>query len=189
MFKVDDRVELVCDIGGLCLKKGYQTIITSVDVDDEETPYRITGNYGYIYWVSDEDIKLVDNEVTEEGGTKNDTGKPRIELVDPSFIFGVAEVLTFGANKYADNNWRKGFKWTRLMGAIMRHCWAWLWGQDRDPETGISHLYHAACGLMFLSTFQAEERYEDDDRVKYNNELSDDYHLTGEYEDRLEDEK
>jgi hypothetical protein len=59
--------------------------------------------------------------------------------------------MTFGAKKYGDQNWRGGLAWTRVLGAAMRHLLAFLGGEDKDPETGISHLAHlGACAMMML---------------------------------------
>lgn len=82
-------------------------------------------------------------------GKKADADKPRMELLDASFLEGIARVLTFGAKKYEDHNWRKGLMTTRTIGACLRHIFAWLRGEDNDEETGENHLLHAACELMF----------------------------------------
>jgi hypothetical protein len=81
-----------------------------------------------------------------EEGTKF---KTRLELLSTPWIFGVGDVLTFGAVKYAAHNWRKGIARTRVIGAALRHLFAYLAGEDNDPETGLSHLLHASCCLMF----------------------------------------
>ena len=39
-------------------------------------------------------------------GTKHDAGKPRMDLIPPRAEMLLAEVLTFGANRYGDDNWR-----------------------------------------------------------------------------------
>lgn len=82
-------------------------------------------------------------------GKKNDAGKPLLELLDPQFIEGVGRILTFGAKKYSAHNWRKGLKTCRTIGAALRHIFAWLRGEDNDPETGENHLLHAGCEIMF----------------------------------------
>lgn len=87
----------------------------------------------------------------KSGGTKHDDNKTRLDLLSPLWINGVGDVLTFGAKKYADNNWRKGISQSRLLGACLRHVFAYLRGQNQDPETRLSHLYHASCCLMFAS--------------------------------------
>jgi hypothetical protein len=56
----------------------------------------------------------------------------------------VAGVYAFGARKYADDNWLKGYSWRLSLGALLRHVARWACGEDRDPETGCLHLAHAA---------------------------------------------
>ena len=97
-------------------------------------------------------------------GTKHDQGKTRFELVSPYFVEGVAKILTFGAQKYDPYNWAKGMDYGRVLGALERHIADWKKGIDLDPETGESHLYHAACNLMFLSEFQRLGRTDLDNR-------------------------
>lgn len=87
-------------------------------------------------------------------GTKHDEGKMMLELVSPHFIKGVGTVLTHGAKKYGAHNWRKGFGWMRIFGATLRHLYAWASGEDKDSESGLSHLWHAATNIMFLIEFQ-----------------------------------
>lgn len=95
-------------------------------------------------------------------GVKFDQDKPRPELIAPEFIESLSLVLTYGAKKYADRNWEKGMNWSRPFGALMRHMWAWWRGEDKDPETGFSHLAHAACCLMFLITYETRKPTFDD---------------------------
>ena len=89
------------------------------------------------------------------GGTKNDRAdaKPRTDLVSPSLMIGAARVLAPGAEKYGERNWERGMKWSRPFGAAIRHMWAWFMGEDLDPETGLHHLWHAGCNLMFLAHY------------------------------------
>ena len=94
---------------------------------------------------------------------KFDQGKPAYHLLMPEFLDGVAKVLEFGARKYEPNNWARGAEWSRYFAALQRHMWAWWGGEDNDPETGMSHLYHAGCCLMFLSSY-LERGLGDDDR-------------------------
>lgn len=105
-------------------------------------------------------------EVTppEAGGTKHDQDKPRMDLLDPHAIEVLAQVLTFGAKKYEAHNWRKGISKGRLLAAALRHLFAYLGGQDKDPETGLSHVGHAMCCCMFL--LGLENRMDLDDRYK-----------------------
>jgi len=86
---------------------------------------------------------------------KADSDKNRLELIQPEFILGLGEVLTFGATKYAPNNWMKAKPKDveRIKGATLRHQLAYMSGEKKDPETGISHLHHISCNLMFLDYF------------------------------------
>lgn len=101
----------------------------------------------------------------DKGGHKDDSDKNRLELIPPELIWAVGEVLTFGAKKYRDRNWEHGMKWSRPFGALMRHMWAWWWGEKNDPETGMSHLWHALACLSFLVTYE-ERHVGEDDRWK-----------------------
>lgn len=83
-------------------------------------------------------------------GTKHDAGKAPIGLIPYESLIGTAEVLAFGAKKYAAHNWRGGFEWQRLIDAALRHLLAFNAGQDTDPESGLSHADHAACCIAFL---------------------------------------
>ena len=105
----------------------------------------------------------IESKEENKEGSKFDQDKIRMELLPPEALEGTAKVLTFGAKKYADRNWEKGIKYSRVFGAIMRHLWAWWKGEKLDPETGLSHLHHAACGLMFLQTYEARNMTEFDD--------------------------
>jgi hypothetical protein len=97
-----------------------------------------------------------------QGGIKHDDGKLPIELLAFDVLEEVAKVLQFGAKKYAPNNWRAGFVYSRLFGALLRHLFAWWRGQDTDPETGLSHLAHAGCCLLFLHHFVLAKTGTDD---------------------------
>lgn len=135
-------------------------------------------------------------------GLKYDDGKPRVELIEPLFIFniqkklkmelndpftplllfrdrqgddmenitnssislaslvgfselleGVGGVLGFGAKKYSPNNWKKGIPAMKLIGSSMRHWLAYNRGEIDDKESGMPHLHHLGCELMFIMYF------------------------------------
>jgi hypothetical protein len=94
--------------------------------------------------------------------TKHDSGKPRFDLIPPEFLEETAQVLAYGAAKYSANNWAAGADWGRYFAAMMRHLWAWWKGENEDPETGFSHLAHAACCLAFLMAYQRRNIGKDD---------------------------
>jgi hypothetical protein len=94
--------------------------------------------------------------------TKHDTEKPRLELLSSIALIEIAKVLTCGAKKYKEHNWRLGFKWSRLLGASLRHILAFVGGEDKDPETGLSHLAHAGCCILFLLEHEVTHKALDD---------------------------
>lgn len=93
---------------------------------------------------------------------KFDDGKLPLHLLSTEAMNQTAAVLAFGAQKYAEHNWRKGFAWSRPLSAAMRHITAFNNGEDRDPESGLSHLAHAACCIMFLLEFEKTHQHLDD---------------------------
>ena len=96
-------------------------------------------------------------------GIKYDSDKTAFNLLPPNAEQAVAEVLTYGAKKYAPDNWKKvGYLEARYLGAAMRHLNAHRRGETDDPESGCLHLAHAICSLMFI----IESWYPDDDSSK-----------------------
>jgi hypothetical protein len=94
-------------------------------------------------------------------GRKFDGGKLEYGLLPPLALEETVKVLTFGAQKYERDNWQKvPDSKRRYFDALQRHVWAWKQGEQVDQESGIHHLAHAMCCLMFL--------YEHD--VKYSKE-------------------
>lgn len=93
---------------------------------------------------------------------KHDDEKVPLELIPPEALIEIAKVLGFGAKKYDAHNWRNGFKWSRLLGAALRHIVAYIGGENKDPESGLSHLAHAGCCIMFLITHEVKGLGEDD---------------------------
>jgi hypothetical protein len=98
---------------------------------------------------------------------KHDQDKLPLNLLSGEALMQTAAVLKFGADKYAEHNWRSGFQWSRPLAAAMRHLVAFNDGEDKDPESGLSHLAHAACCIMFLLEFEKTHK-ELDDRYKPN---------------------
>ncbi len=99
---------------------------------------------------------------TAEAATKYDDNKPPMGLLPWPALTEVAKVLHFGAEKYARHNWRKGMDWSRLYDAALRHQVAWIEGESLDPESGLSHLSHSLCCLLFLSTYEILNIGQDD---------------------------
>lgn len=85
---------------------------------------------------------------------KADGGKPRADLLPPLAVLRVADVLGFGALKYAPGNWAKADSRDRYVAAALRHLLAYQAGEDADRESGLPHLAHAACSVLFALEMQ-----------------------------------
>jgi hypothetical protein len=97
-----------------------------------------------------------------KGAVKYDGSKPPLHLIAPDFLYAVAEILDFGAKKYAPRNWEKGMDWSRCYRAAIGHLFDWFLRKGPDPETGKSHLWHAACCIMFLVCYEIRNVGTDD---------------------------
>jgi len=100
-----------------------------------------------------QEAALEDATVKPKTGLRYDADKVRHDLLPPNAINELAKVLTFGAKKYAPNNWMKGMAWSRIIGPLKRHLNAIERGEDYDPETGLLHSAHVMCNAAFLTEY------------------------------------
>lgn len=99
-------------------------------------------------------------------GIKHDKGKARMDLLPYDALIEIARVLGFGAQKYTAGNWAKGINYSRLIAAAERHLGEYKEGRDNDEESGIDHIAHAACNLVFLLWMQKHHPELDDRWIK-----------------------
>jgi len=105
---------------------------------------------------------------TVSAGRKFDGDKARYDLYPSDAYEGCTKVLTFGAKKYADNEWKtvpNGVN--RYYAAMIRHMLAQKEHIDRggkglllDEESGLPHLDHAQCCLIFMRHITNKEKLE-----------------------------
>ena len=142
VYEEDEDGLIVCD-------KGYSekpasfypemyrstTCITNIDIDISKTP----------------------------GGTKFDDGKTQMGLLlgdCHASIKAIADVLSFGARKYAPRGWR-AVAASRYLDAMYRHLNAWHAGEANDPESGLPHLAHVATNVVFLMELEGKSDVND----------------------------
>lgn len=101
-------------------------------------------------------------------GRKDDTGKNPWHLLPSDALDEITKVLKHGAEKYTPRNWERGMAYSRPFSALQRHIWAWWRGEDKDPETGLSHVAHAACCCLFLLAYELRAMKHHDDRERLN---------------------
>lgn len=72
-------------------------------------------------------------------------------LIPPEPMEEAAWVHALGAKKYGPWNWRKNkVSASTYISAILRHLNAWRNGEDKDPESGRSHLAHIVASCFIL---------------------------------------
>ncbi len=125
----------------------YQRLLKkSVDLQNAKEVEGIKKSYGLGF-----EVKIP----TPEFGRKDDSDKDRWDLLPLEPVRQIVKVLTFGAKKYAPDNWQKVSEpRDRYFAALMRHLVAWRSGEALDPESGIHHLAHAGCCVLFLLWFE-----------------------------------
>jgi hypothetical protein len=85
----------------------------------------------------------------------------KLDQTPRQLLDGIAQVMTYGAAKYGDNNWRSngGLAYSRLIAAAGRHRAAM---PGVDDETGLLHAYHYGCCLLFLLEYVLTGNGKDD---------------------------
>lgn len=86
-----------------------------------------------------------------EQGRKYDSGKLRYDLIPVLALEETTKVVTKGAEKYDDENWKlvpEGRR--RYLAAAMRHIQQWRKGEIYDEEMGTHHIANAISNLMFI---------------------------------------
>lgn len=106
--------------------------------------------------------------VTSATGGQKGSKPERYDLIPVGPLAHLARTYGFGAEKYDDNNWQKGYDWKLSYAALQRHLNAFWGGEDFDPEIGTPHLANAAWHCFTLMWFM-ENRPEYDSRAKESN--------------------
>jgi hypothetical protein len=102
------------------------------------------------------------NGVRQSSFVKHDSDKVDFSMLDYDFLEGVSRVLMHGEKKYDRQNWKRAekadglFRYTK---ALLRHVLAFaVKGEWLDAESGLPHIYHAACCLQFISHFHGRDK-------------------------------
>lgn len=100
-------------------------------------------------------IKIEEGDsMSDEKGRKDDNGKTQYHLLNWKHVDDDAKVLTFGARKYAPDNWKLVENPVeRYRDALIRHLTAYMAGEEIDPESGLPHLAHVRVNASFLQYF------------------------------------
>lgn len=115
--------------------------------------------------------------MNENRAERLNNGKLQWGLVDFSSLEEMVRVLEFGAKKYSPDNWKKGSPTVELCESLLRHVFAFISGENNDPESKLSHLGHIMCNVMFLS-YMMKNKPEFDNRCRKSNVISSSIRLT-----------
>ena len=117
---------------------------------DEKLPYEGVKPYRY-------GGECGEYKAAEDTGRKYDADKTDWSLLPWRSVEQIVRILMFGAQKYDRDNWRlvPNGK-TRYFSALMRHLTAHANGEKTDAESGLTHLAHAGCCLLFLMELDNE---------------------------------
>jgi len=108
------------------------------------------------------------NPGPSKGAVKHDADKTDWAILPIAASEEIIKVFEFGAKKYARGNFKEGtgLAYTRVLNSLLRHTYAFMQGQDLDPETGLSHLAHAGCNIYMLLTYELnKDKFSNDDRA------------------------
>jgi hypothetical protein len=94
---------------------------------------------------------------TSSTGGQKGVKPERFGLIPTKGLAAIARVFGFGASKYADHNWRRGYEWDKSIDALERHVAAFKDGETYDDESGLPHLAHAGFHILVLLTWLEEQ--------------------------------
>ncbi|WP_052071033.1 dATP/dGTP diphosphohydrolase domain-containing protein [Rhodococcoides fascians] len=110
------------------------------------------------------EVRFDDGEVRSVSATGGEKGTKlaRYSLIPAAALRELAEHYGRGSQKYADNNWRLGYEWSKSLDALQRHLGQFADGEDFDEETGSKHIIAVAWHAIALATFMDEHPKFDD---------------------------
>lgn len=102
-------------------------------------------------------LEMIPEESGQNGGLKHDAGKLKAGILAdfPLALKAIAEVGTFGANKYARNSWQN------VDNAIERYTdamWRHRLSEGVDDESGLPHYYHELWNMMVIVELKEREK-------------------------------
>lgn len=87
-------------------------------------------------------------------------------LIPENAIREVEKVLQVGARKHGEWDWLEYPRpYSHHADHLLAHMEAWLKGEDKEEESGYSHLSHVVCRALFLIALQNIGYVAGDDRA------------------------
>lgn len=96
--------------------------------------------------------------MTSSTGGQKGSKQERFDLIPVGALTDLARMYGRGAEKYDDDNWRRGYDWKLSYAAAQRHLNQFWGGEDNDEEMGLPHVISAAWHCFALATFMQDHR-------------------------------
>ena len=96
--------------------------------------------------------------ITSETGGQKGQKPVQLHAIPWESLQELGRVYAYGAEKYADYNFRKGYDWSLTFDAMLRHAFAFWSGEDKDRESGLHHMAHVAWHALTLLLYSITER-------------------------------
>ncbi len=103
-----------------------------------------------------------ETRITSETGGQKGQKNVRLHAIPWESLQELGRVYAYGAGKYADYNFRKGYDWSLTFDAMLRHAFAFWSGEDKDRESGLHHMAHVAWHALTLLLYSITGRGTDD---------------------------
>lgn len=110
----------------------------------------------------------------KEQGKKYDQAKPDMTHIPIEAMYAMGEAFTYGAKKYAADNYREGLLVRRQIAAALRHIYQFLDEGNIDQESGCKHIGSALASLA-MAAYTVEKKPEFDDRYWIKKEREEEY--------------
>lgn len=112
----------------------------------------------------DGEVRITDPVTGGQKGQKD----ARFGGMDAWAALELARVYGYGEGKYERFNYLKGYAWSLSIDALFRHLFAFLAGENADPESGLLHTAHVAWHAQTLTAFAlrglgTDDRYQQAD--------------------------
>lgn len=112
--------------------------------------------YGYLAGSSKE-VRITDPVTGGQKGSKPE----RYDLIPVWPLSEVARIYGYGAQKYDEHNWRKGYDWSLSYAALQRHLNQFWAGESYDSESRVHHLASVVFHAMALMEFDNDKKGND----------------------------
>ena len=101
-------------------------------------------------------LDMTEVRTTSETGGQKGSKPQRYDLIPTEPLRLLATLYGRGAEKYDDDNWRRGYDWKFSYAALQRHLNQFWAGEDIDPEMQVPHVINAAWHCFTLAQFMID---------------------------------